>query len=377
MVFGKIVYDYSAKNLLVISRGLPVILLLGTNEMGIDLLTRQIYTPVEYERRKENIMTNKHVFISYSHENADIAKALIRDLAQVNIEVWIDKNNLQPGSSNWRTAIEQAIASAQAVIFIASPAAKNSQIVNDELGRAMDNTLPVIPFWVDGVAWFDTAPLGFGQMQYIDARNDGYRLAFTQLVVQLKAQETRPNQQVAISKNSTNELGTRYEIATKIRVNPLTVVLKILIFSFSGFLIGILLRNYIISTVVPGITSWGTIISYVKNTFGGLFGNDTATIQNTVTVTFLTIIGFIVGSYVGVTGENQRVDELKKELKGKSSSKTTVPNTTLEDYYKLYMNFLVASQNNDRERMRELLSNAPDGVKWLFRLNGIDPDNFR
>jgi|GEM_PF-2225830 hypothetical protein len=310
-------------------------------------------------------MTTKHVFVSYSHENADVAKALIHDLAQVNVEVWIDKTDLQPGTPNWRAAIEQAIQTSQAVIFIASPASKNSEVVNDELGRAIDHKVPVIPFWVDGIEWFDTAPLGLGQMQYIDARHDGYHIAVTQLVMQLKSLGTGSRQTAVVSKNTANET------ASRIRVNILTVVLHAILFGILGFVIGVLLRGWIISTVVPSFTKWSAIIDYVKGTFGGLFGNDPATIENTVTVAFLTILGLIIGVIEGQSRESKRVKELKEKL----TPKAKVPNTTLEDYYKLFLNLQAASQNNDRERMRQLLSSAPEGVKWMLRLNGVDPDN--
>ncbi len=308
----------------------------------------------------------KHVFLSYSHEDADVARALIGDLAKMNIEVWVDKNNLQVGTPNWRLAIEQAIRSSQAVIFIASPSSKASDVVSDELGRAKDASIPIMPFWVDGSSWFDTAPLGLGGIQYVDARGTNYRIALAELVSLIRLSETDPAQaQRSISQNTTNAL------LPEVKYSHLRVLSYTVIFGLIGLATGVFFRIYLISNVIPQIVKWSDVIAYVRSTFGNLLGSDTASIQNTVTLSSLAIIGLVVGLVIGAWVEGDRVATKKKELESQMSPKTKVPQT---DLWTLFMEITAAANNNDRERLKVLISTAPDWIQLILRLQGYDPN---
>lgn len=50
----------------------------------------------------------QHVFISYCHENMSIVDRLYGELTACGIKVWLDKNELVPGTA-WKQAIQQAI----------------------------------------------------------------------------------------------------------------------------------------------------------------------------------------------------------------------------------------------------------------------------
>lgn len=50
----------------------------------------------------------KHVFISYCHENKDVVDKLCHALSSKGVSVWVDWDNLVPGTS-WKQAIQQAI----------------------------------------------------------------------------------------------------------------------------------------------------------------------------------------------------------------------------------------------------------------------------
>lgn len=49
-----------------------------------------------------------HVFISYVHENEPLVRMLISELNRHNIQVWVDKDNISPGT-RWQDAIRNAI----------------------------------------------------------------------------------------------------------------------------------------------------------------------------------------------------------------------------------------------------------------------------
>ena len=127
------------------------------------------------------------VFISYSHENSDIANRLKYDLERKGIDIWVDHEKLIPATQNWRMAIEQGIKSVDALIYVASPAAKGSDFVVGELIMARNHRpkpKPIIPFWVDGEVESQSIPLEFTQIQLIDARLD-WEHALSQLAVTL------------------------------------------------------------------------------------------------------------------------------------------------------------------------------------------------
>ena len=50
----------------------------------------------------------QYVFISYMHENTDIVDRLCEELTLHGIKVWLDRNDIKPGS-RWKDAIRGAI----------------------------------------------------------------------------------------------------------------------------------------------------------------------------------------------------------------------------------------------------------------------------
>lgn len=50
----------------------------------------------------------QHVFISYMHENTDDVDRLYQELTSRDIKVWLDRNDIKPGS-RWKDAIREAI----------------------------------------------------------------------------------------------------------------------------------------------------------------------------------------------------------------------------------------------------------------------------
>ena len=50
----------------------------------------------------------QYVFISYMHENTDIVDRLCEELTSRGIKVWLDRDNIKPGT-RWKDAIREAI----------------------------------------------------------------------------------------------------------------------------------------------------------------------------------------------------------------------------------------------------------------------------
>ena len=115
-------------------------------------------------------------FISYSTRNLETVKRLIVDLTRYGVPVWVDQSGLKPGTPDWEQALRDAIRSAKALIFCASPDSRRSLYVKDELNIANMYKRAVYPIWVEGKdgEYIDCVPMGYGSTQYIDLRGDAY-----------------------------------------------------------------------------------------------------------------------------------------------------------------------------------------------------------
>lgn len=114
------------------------------------------------------------VFISYSSKDADLVDRLKTALAQAGVYVWLDHEQLTPGTPNWQVKVREGLGQATTVVYVASETAAASAYVHDEINIARDKGKTVIPFWVRDTYWHDCAPIGFGAMQYIDGRGAAY-----------------------------------------------------------------------------------------------------------------------------------------------------------------------------------------------------------
>src|SRR2546429_2305932 len=121
------------------------------------------------------------VFLCYARADSEHVTRLKTDLLDQGVHVWIDREGLQPGTLDWEEALRTPIRSARAVLLIASPHARSSRYVRDELRIAEMYQRPVYPFWVAGTQWMDAVPLGWGGAQYLDARESRYETAIPEL----------------------------------------------------------------------------------------------------------------------------------------------------------------------------------------------------
>jgi tetratricopeptide (TPR) repeat protein len=104
--------------------------------------------------------TVAQVFLSYSRQDAEVAKALAGGLRSVGHQVWWDKNI--SGGSAFAAEIEQALSAADVVIVLWSEAAVKSPWVLDEAAEGRD-TGRLLPIALDDCR----PPLGFRQYQTI------------------------------------------------------------------------------------------------------------------------------------------------------------------------------------------------------------------
>ena len=70
-----------------------------------------------------------HFFMSYSRENAEVQRRIAAELPGRGIHVWVDVENLIPGSPTWEREIERSIRAASGVIVLLSPTRETWKIM--------------------------------------------------------------------------------------------------------------------------------------------------------------------------------------------------------------------------------------------------------
>lgn len=128
-----------------------------------------------------------HVFLSYSREDEAIVAIIRAVLQQSDIRFWIDTQDLVPGTPDWENAIRFAIQSSFCIVLLCSPHARKSPFVRAELSVAQHYNISILPVWVDGDSWIDSAPMSLSQTQHLDIRGKDYEHVCSSLGVRLKA----------------------------------------------------------------------------------------------------------------------------------------------------------------------------------------------
>ena len=139
-----------------------------------------------------------HVFISYSRDNLAMVRRITTDLLNAGVNVWIDQVGLKPGTLDWEQALRDAIQGGAAVLYMASPSARRSPFVRDELAIADMEGVSIYPVWVEGGEWMDCVPLGRGYVQFIDMRAGAYTNGLQQIVNALSGQPVKLDTQEAV-----------------------------------------------------------------------------------------------------------------------------------------------------------------------------------
>lgn len=112
---------------------------------------------------------NKHIFLSYSHQDGDSMHQLREDLTTLGATIWTDER-LVIGTPSWKKAVEQALDDAIAVVVLLSPSAKVSIWVEEEVNYAKLHEIPILPVLIRGEE-IDAIPFGLTGAQLIDLRN--------------------------------------------------------------------------------------------------------------------------------------------------------------------------------------------------------------
>ena len=104
-----------------------------------------------------------HVFVSYSHNDIEFAKRLVRELNRRTVKVWIDLEGINPGKK-WRDEIRTGLDNSELLVLLISSASMRSTQVEEEWQHFLREEKPIIPLLIQ----LTDIPEQIASIQYID-----------------------------------------------------------------------------------------------------------------------------------------------------------------------------------------------------------------
>lgn len=108
------------------------------------------------------------VFISYCHEDSEVARRVCEGLENAGIACWMAPRNVRPGE-NWGRSIIKALGSSKVMVLIFSEHTNESRHVNNEIERAVSHRVPIIPFRIANVQPSEDLELFISSCHWLDA----------------------------------------------------------------------------------------------------------------------------------------------------------------------------------------------------------------
>jgi len=148
--------------------------------------------------------SGKYFFISYSRADTALQQKIVAGLRERGVNVWVDIENLVPGSPAWEREIEKSIRGASGIIVLLSPDANNSQWVRREISFTEEHDKPIFPVHIRGDE-NDSIPLRLSSHQRVDLRHNFStgldhlanalkdHLGITSVNIKLKAEVRKPS----------------------------------------------------------------------------------------------------------------------------------------------------------------------------------------
>ncbi|MDK3161672.1 toll/interleukin-1 receptor domain-containing protein [Kamptonema cortianum] len=153
------------------------------------------------------------LFISYSRTDEEFARRLASSLVQLGASVWIDVDEI-PAGMKWSRAIQEGLDTCDALILIITPAAMQSENVEDEWQYILDQRKPVFP-----VLLIPTRiHFQLSRLQYVDFHTQRFETALIQLHSELRrrgivlAPITADNRDVPVPRQQPLEVMTASEL---------------------------------------------------------------------------------------------------------------------------------------------------------------------
>jgi len=91
--------------------------------------------------------TTGKVFISHTHQDAELARDLARRLRQAGLEALVARADI-PAGSDWKKTLREGIRTADAILLLVTPASLHSDWMMTELGMAEGFERVILPVTV-------------------------------------------------------------------------------------------------------------------------------------------------------------------------------------------------------------------------------------
>lgn len=108
------------------------------------------------------------VFISHSHQDKTMADAICATLESRQIRCWVAPRDLRP-SDNWASGVIHGIEACRVMVLIFSAAANSSVHVMNEVERAVNRGLRIIPLRIENVVPAKALELFLSTPHWLDA----------------------------------------------------------------------------------------------------------------------------------------------------------------------------------------------------------------
>lgn len=114
-------------------------------------------------------MSAPYFFLSYSRDDTAKQRRIVRELRERGVNIWVDVENLTPGTPTWEREIERAIRDATGIIVLLSPESNNSEWVRREISFGEQHRKRIFPVLIEGDDHTST-PLRLISHQRVDLR---------------------------------------------------------------------------------------------------------------------------------------------------------------------------------------------------------------
>ena len=116
-----------------------------------------------------SISPTPYFFMSYSREDTVKQRRIVKELRERGINIWVDVENLTPGTPTWEREIEKAIRGAMGIVVLLSPESNNSEWVRREISFGEQHRKRIFPVLIEGDDNTST-PLRLANHQHVDLR---------------------------------------------------------------------------------------------------------------------------------------------------------------------------------------------------------------
>jgi len=144
-----------------------------------------------------------YFFMSYSREDTAKQKRTVRELRERGVNIWVDIENLTPGTPTWEREIEKAIRGSTGIIVLLSPESNNSEWVRREISFGEQHRKRIFPVLIEGDDHTST-PLRLASHQRVDLRTK-FEAGLDELAAALKGYIGVKQEIATQSDNSTKD----------------------------------------------------------------------------------------------------------------------------------------------------------------------------